>query len=86
MAVVSYLDSKVLCQPVMIDVHSSTLNDDTTFSVQIETVPRLHTHVDSFFFFLEKKSKVFVQKRGRGVLKIEELSKQVFFDKIRWFL
>ena len=39
MAIVSYLDSKGLCQPVMINVHSSILNDDTTTSVQSETVP-----------------------------------------------
>ena len=33
MATVSYLDSKGLCQKVMINVHSSTLNDDTAASV-----------------------------------------------------
>ena len=46
MTIVSYMDSKELCQPVMINVYSSTLNDDTATSVQSETVPQLYTHVD----------------------------------------
>ena len=41
MTIVSYMESKELCQPVMINVYSSTLNDDTTTSVLSESVPQL---------------------------------------------
>ena len=36
MAIVSYLDSKELCQLVMINAHSSTLDDDTIASADTE--------------------------------------------------